>query len=171
MLSVLTSIFLFIHYPHHCPSKILWTCYIVAEYHTPTSFLLSSAILKIDIASIRIAICVPRVLRYLMIIKNCSPLQFYSTVNCYPQKYFLNFPMGNLTSAASPTRLCLEFSSGDAVDIEMKEIGCRQIPSRELSNSNFPPSLCCDSEFIYSIESSDYRNTAPVISLDQYILM
>ena len=50
----------------------------------------------------------------------CIPLQSESTVNYYPYKYILNFPMTHLTVAASLTKLCLDFSSGDIVDIEMK---------------------------------------------------
>ena len=65
----------------------------------------------------------------------CSPLKSDSTVNYDPHKYFLDFSMAHLTTAASLTKLFLDFSSGDTVDIEMKDIGCRHIPSREFSNS------------------------------------
>ena len=50
----------------------------------------------------------------------CSPLQSDSTVNYDPQKYFLNFPMAYLTVSCYPTKICLDFSSGDIFDIDMK---------------------------------------------------
>ena len=40
--------------------------------------------------------------------------------------------MEHLTVDDSPTKLCLEFSSGDNVDIDMKDIGRRRITSRDL---------------------------------------
>ena len=58
---VLIRIFLLMHSPHCCTSTIMWPCYIVREYHTPTSFFLAGAILKINIATIRFAIFVPPV--------------------------------------------------------------------------------------------------------------
>ena len=42
--------------------------------------------------------------------------------------------MAHLTAAEYPTKPCLYFFSGDTVDLEMKEIGRRRIPSRDLSN-------------------------------------
>ena len=75
-------------------------------------------------------------------------------MNPDPQKYFLDFPMSHLTATASPTKLCLEFSSGDTVDLEMKDIGRRRIPSRDLSNSHFPPSFSCASDFLASSDKS-----------------
>ena len=53
--------------PRHCPSTSMWTCYIVTAYQTPTSLFIAGAILKIDIATICLAIYVPRVVRYLLI--------------------------------------------------------------------------------------------------------
>ena len=50
----------------------------------------------------------------------CIPLQYESTVNSDAHKYFLNFPMSRITVDAFPTKLCLEFYSGDTVDLEMK---------------------------------------------------
>ena len=49
-----------------------------------------------------------------------SPLQSESTVNSSTHKYLLEFPMERLTATASPTNLCLECSSGDTVDLDMK---------------------------------------------------
>ena len=61
--------------------------------------------------------------------------------------------MAHLTADDSPRKLCIAFSSGDTVDIEMKEIGRGRIPSREFSNPHFSPAFSCDSEFIASTES------------------
>ena len=54
-----------------------------------------------------------------------SPLQSESTVSSDPHKYFLKFPMDHLTVADHPTNIYLDFSSGDTIDIEIKEIGYR----------------------------------------------
>ena len=61
-----------------------------------------------------------------------NPLQSDSTMNYDIHKYFLKFPMAHLTTGASPKKICLDFSSGDTVDLDMKEIGRRRIPSRDL---------------------------------------
>ena len=50
----------------------------------------------------------------------CSPLKSDSTVNSSTDNYFLNFPMDQLTAAAYPTKLWIEFSSGDINDLDMK---------------------------------------------------
>ena len=73
----------------------------------------------------------------------CIPLQSDSTISSDPHKYILNFSMDQLTVDASPTNLCLDFSSGKTVDLKIKEIGRRRIPSRDLSNLHFPPSFYC----------------------------
>ena len=101
----------------------------------------------------------------------CSTLKSDSTVNYDPPKYFLNFPMSHLTAYASPTKLCLDFHSGDNVDIDMKEISHRLITSRNLSNSKFLPSFSCDYDFLASSEKSACKSTAPIPSLDHYVLM
>ena len=66
---------------------------------------------------------------------------FYITVNYATHKYFLKFSIDHLTADDSPTKLYLEFSSGDTVDLDMKEICRRRIPSKDFSNSNFLPSF------------------------------
>ena len=53
-------------------------------------------------------------------------------MNSDPHKYFLNFHMAHLTVADSPKNLCLEFYSGETVDINIKEIGRMRITSRDL---------------------------------------
>ena len=53
-------------------------------------------------------------------------------MNSDPQNYSLKFSIDHLTEYASTTKLCLDFSSGDTVDLDMKEIGRRRIPSRDL---------------------------------------
>ena len=73
--------------------------------------------------------------------------------------------------SAYPTKTCLEFSSGDTVDLEMKEISRRHIPYRDMSNSHFPLIFSCAYEFLASSDTSSFRSTAPVPSLDQYFLM
>ena len=70
-----------------------------------------------------------------------SPLQWDSTMNYALPNYYLNFTLAHLTVATSSKKQCLDFSSGDTVDIEMKEIGLRRIPSRDLSNSHFSPTF------------------------------
>ena len=47
-------------------------------------------------------------------------LQLDSTLNSDPLKNFLNFPISHLAVSVSTTKLCLEFSSDDTVDLEMK---------------------------------------------------
>ena len=49
-----------------------------------------------------------------------SPLKYDSTMKYAPKKYFLKIPMAHITEAASPTKLCLEFSNDDTVDLKMK---------------------------------------------------
>ena len=100
-----------------------------------------------------------------------SPLKSDSTVNYDPQKYFLNFPAAHLNAATSPTKICLDFSSGDTVDIEMKDIGRKRIPSRDLSNSQFLASFSYASGFIASSETSSCRIASLIPYLDQYILI
>ena len=100
-----------------------------------------------------------------------SPFRSDSTVNYTPHKYFLNFMMEHLTVDDSPTKLCLEFSCGDTVDIDIKKVGHRCIPSRYLSNLHFSLSFSCASNFIASIDSYDCIIPYPIPSLDQYILM
>ena len=58
-------------------------------------------------------------------------------MNSDPHKFSLNFPMAHLNAFVSPKKTCLELSTGDTVDIDMKEIGCRRTPSRDVSNSHF----------------------------------
>ena len=74
-------------------------------------------------------------------------------MNSDTHKYYLNFPMSHFTVAASLTKLCIEFSSEDTVDLDMKGIGNRHIPSRDLSNSHFPPSFSCASDFLASSDT------------------
>ena len=79
--------------------------------------------------------------------------------------------MAHLTSADSPTKLCIEFSSGNTVYLDMKEIGRRRIPSRELSNSHFPPYFYCSSAFLPYTGKSPCIITTPIPSLDQYVFI
>ena len=51
-------------------------------------------------------------------------------MNYDTEKYFLNLPIAHLTVADFTTKICIDFSSGDTVHIEMKEIGRRRIPFR-----------------------------------------
>ena len=44
-------------------------------------------------------------------------MQSDSTVNFDPQNYSLNFPLAHLTVAFYPTKLCLDFASGNTVDL------------------------------------------------------
>ena len=61
--------------------------------------------------------------------------------------------MAHLTAADYPTKLFLEFSSGDTVDLNRKKIVRRSIPSSYFSNSHFPPSFYCAYDFLVSTES------------------
>ena len=70
-----------------------------------------------------------------------------------------------------PKKMRLVFSSGDTVDLKMKEISRRRIPSRDLSNSHFPLTFSCDSGFIAYSGTSACRRTAPILSLDWSVLM
>ena len=92
-------------------------------------------------------------------------------MNSDTHKYFLKFPMAQLTAAASPKNICLDFYSGNTVDIDMKEIGRRRIPSRYLSNSHFLPDFSCTSDFLASSHKSACKSTAPIPSLEQSVLM
>ena len=69
----------------------------------------------------------------------CSTLKSDITVNYATHKDFLKLPMTHLNAADSPTKLCIEFSSGNTVDLETKGICCSCIPSKDLSNSHTPP--------------------------------
>ena len=92
-------------------------------------------------------------------------------MNSYPHNYFLNFSISQVTVAASTTKLYPDFSSGNNVDLDMKEIGHRRIPSRDFSNSHFSPAFYCASDFIAFYEKYACKITAPIPSLDQYVLM
>ena len=59
-------------------------------------------------------------------------MQYDSAVNSDLHKYFMNFTMAHLTAAASPAKLCLDFLSDNTVDLDMREIGRRRIPYRDL---------------------------------------
>ena len=83
----------------------------------------------------------------------------------------LKVPFGLPTVTAYPTKLCLELSSGNTIDLEIKEIGGRCIPSRDLSNSHFLLSFSVAYDFITSYETSNCRSTTPISSLDQSIFM
>ena len=78
--------------------------------------------------------------------------------------------MDHLTTATSPTKSLLELSSGDTVDIEIKEIGRKRIHSRDSSNSHFKQAFYCASKFIDSTESYACRRNTPMTYLDQSVL-
>ena len=101
----------------------------------------------------------------------CSPLQYNSTMISDPHTYFMRFTMSHLTAASYPTNTCLEFYSGDTVDIEMKDIGSGRINSRDSSNSQFLPYFSCAFEYLASYETYACRSTAPIISLHHSFLM
>ena len=92
-------------------------------------------------------------------------------MNSDPHNNVLKFPMSHLTVSSSNTKLYIKFSSGNTVDLKMRKIGCRCIPSRDLSNSHFPLSFSCASEFIVSYETSSCRSTDPIPYLYQYVLV
>ena len=79
--------------------------------------------------------------------------------------------MAHLTEAAYPTKLCLDFYSGNTVYLEMKDISRRHINSRDFSNSHFPPSFSCASDFLASYETSACKRTSTIPSLDQSVLI
>ena len=79
--------------------------------------------------------------------------------------------MAHITAAASPTKLCLDFSSVDTFDLKMKEIGRRWILSRDLTNSHFLTTFSCAYDFIDFSEAYACKITAPIPSLDQSVLM
>ena len=101
----------------------------------------------------------------------CSTLKSDITVNYATHKDFLKLPMTHLNAADSPTKLCIEFYSGNTVDLETKGICCSCIPSKDLSNSHTPPYFYCDSEFLASTESSACRSTSSIPYLGQTVLM
>ena len=109
------------HSQRRYSSMIMLLCFIVTVCHTTTSSFLVGAILLIGTAIFRLSTCVPREVHYLLIQKKIfSPLQYDSTVNSDPHKYFLDFPMDYLTADAYTTKVCLDFSSGYTVDIDIK---------------------------------------------------
>ena len=79
--------------------------------------------------------------------------------------------MDHFTEAAYPTNLYIYLTRGDTFDINKKEIGCRRVPSGVLSNTHFQPSFYCSSGFLDSSESSACRSNAPILSLEQFLLM
>ena len=100
-----------------------------------------------------------------------SPLQLESTVNSATNRYLLNLPIDHINASAFNKNICLDFSSGEAIVIQMKEIGNNRITHRELSNSHFPTYISCDSLFIDSNEFSDFRMTATMLLLYHYVLI
>ena len=50
----------------------------------------------------------------------CIPLQSDSTLNSDPQKYFLHFFLAHPTLADSTTNICLDFSYGNTIVLEIK---------------------------------------------------
>ena len=46
-------------------------------------------------------------------------------------KQFLSLTIYSMDEAVSPTKICLDFSSVETVDTDMKKIGFKHIPSRE----------------------------------------
>ena len=67
-------------------------------------------------------------------------------------------------------KLCIEFPGGDTIDLDIKDIGRRRIPSRDLSNSHLLTSFYCASDFIASSDTSSGISTSPIPSLDQDVL-
>ena len=82
---------------------------------------MDGAILQIGIAKIHISTCVPHGLHWPLI-------QIIFSVHCNqtsqipppPPKYFPNSPIYHLNSDDSPINMCLEFSSGETIALEMK---------------------------------------------------
>ena len=142
------------HSPHHCSSKILWICCIMTAYHTPASSLLICAILQIGTAIIRMPAYVPYEVHYPLIQRNFI-------VHCNMTIPWILIPTSTIWTFLCPTllwlpfftKLCIEFFSEDTVDLDMKGIGNRHIPSRDSSNSHFPPSFSCASDFLASSDT------------------
>ena len=65
--------------------------------------------------------------RYPLIQRFFSLLQFDCTLNSDTHKYFLNFPISHPLVYDSTTNRCLNFSIGGTVDLDMKEIDRREI--------------------------------------------
>ena len=92
-------------------------------------------------------------------------------MNYDPNKYFMNFPMAHLTAFSFPAELCIDFYSGNTVDLDMKDIGRRRITSRELTNSHFPTSFSCACDLLSLSETSTFRSTDTIPYLDQSVLI
>ena len=109
------------HSPHHYLYTILWFFCILKLCCTPTPYFLDGDILKIGTATFWLTTCVLRGVHWPMIqIFVSFSLQSDITVNCAPHNYFQGYAMAHLTMASYPTKLCLEYSSGDTIDLEMK---------------------------------------------------
>ena len=74
--------------------------------------------------------------------------------------------MAHLTEADSPTKLCLDFYSGETVYLDMKDIGRRRTTYIDFSNSHFPLSFSCAYDLLASSETSACRSTATTPSLE-----
>ena len=122
--------------PHHCPSTIKWIFCIATAYHTPTSSFLDGPILRIGTATIWLATCVPIGVHWPLILILFSPLKLNTTLDYDKHKDPPKFPMSHLTTTDSLTKLYLDFSSGDTINLKIREIGHRSIPSGYLSNSH-----------------------------------
>ena len=59
-------------------------------------------------------------------------MQSFSTAKFVPHKYFLNFKIAHLTEVDSTIKIWLDFSSGETIDLEIKEVGHKRSPSRHL---------------------------------------
>ena len=126
-----------LRYPCNCPYLILCICRIVTACHTPKNILSGQGHIKNWYCN-NLARHLCTTLGTLAYDSNnfCISLKYDSKVNYDPHKYLMNFPMAHITVADSTTKIYLHFYIGDTVDVEMKEIGRRRIPSRDLSNSH-----------------------------------
>ena len=62
----------------------------------------------------------------------------------------MNLPIDHLTADASTTNMCLEFSSGETIAFDTKGIGHKHSPSRDSSDSHFPPPFYSAFDFLAS---------------------
>ena len=105
-----------------------------------------------------------------MIQKKFNLLQSDITVNYAPHKYLLNFPMAHLTAASYPTKICIDFSVVKPLISRWKKfIVDKFLPGTCQIHTSHRPFLV--TLIFFSTKSSACIITAPILSLEHYVLM
>ena len=77
--------------------------------------------------------------------------------------------MDHFNADSFPSNICINFSSGNTVDLNTKEIFRRKITSKDWSNLQFTLLFSCAYDLIDSVDTSACRITTLVTLLDQSV--